>query len=147
VNEVIVSSSLIQPPEWQDKFYFFLGGNMFPDFFSFSVPDYCFHRPMLERQGYYTAEKDNKLYILLNVLGVSKKDIQIDVKAGDGDSQVLSVIGSTHNDVFDKEFEVRMSFIIRKAMQEVNWDVENGFMTLEISFNEPVKPAVKILSK
>ena len=51
------------------------------------------------------------------------------------------------NDDFDKEFSINMSFVIAKPMETLEWGVSNGFMTMTLSFKEPVKPSVKIISK
>ena len=118
---------------------------MLSDLLFFNDTDYFFHRPMLERQGYYWIEKEGKAFLLLNVLGVDDKDIDVQNNPASNGKQCLTITGNTHNEVFNKDFSVKMSFIINEPMKEVKWKTSNGFMTLEITFEEPVKPAVKIL--
>lgn len=108
---------------------------------------YFFRRPMLERKGWYSTEKDGKLVLLLNVLGVSKEDISIEVNSAPNNKQYLNVSGSTKNEFFDKDFSVKMQFLIEEPMKDISWDVKNGFLTVEITFQEPVKPSVNIIRK
>lgn len=116
-------------------------------YFDFNDDFYSFKRPMLERKGWYSAEKDGKLVLLLNVLGVSKEDISIDISSAPNNKQYLNVSGSTKNEFFDKDFSVKMQFLISEPMKDVTWDVKNGFLTMEITFQEPVKPSVNITRK
>jgi HSP20 family molecular chaperone IbpA len=123
---------------------------MFPTFFetlSFDPRSYRFHRPMLEREGYYVIEKDGKILVLLNVLGVAKEDISVDVKTTSENKELIVVNGTTKNEDFDKEFSINMSFLVGKPMETLEWDMSNGFMTMALTFKEPVKPSVKIISK
>jgi HSP20 family molecular chaperone IbpA len=117
------------------------------DLLSFDDTHYRFSRPMLEREGWYSLEKDGKLLLLLNVLGVDKKDIKLDVKSYDNNKQLISVNGTTKNEKFDKDFSINMNIIVGKPMENLEWDVENGFLTAEITFQEPVKPSVNIVRK
>jgi len=119
----------------------------FDDFFSLVPQTYRFHRPMLEREGWYSVEKDGKLLVLLNVLGVAKSDISVDVKNSDGGKQLIAISGETKNEKFEKSFSINISFLVGKPMEKIEWDVENGFLTMEVIFQEPVKPSVKIISK
>lgn len=123
---------------------------MFPTFFetlSFDPVSYRFHRPMLEREGYYLIEKEGKILVLLNVLGVEKKDISVDVKSTSENKEMIVVNGITKNEDFDKEFSINMSFLVGKPMETLEWDMSNGFMTMTLTFKEPVKPSVKIITK
>jgi len=100
---------------------------------------------MLERQGWYSLEKDGKLLVLLNVLGIKEEDLVIEVKSAENNKEMICVNGSTKDDVFDKEFSVNMNFLVGKSMEQVKTNVKNGFLTLEISFKEPVASSVKVI--
>lgn len=102
---------------------------------------------MLERQGWYSVEKDGRLLVLLNILGVDKDNLNVEVKSASDNKQLISISGNTKNEIFDKDFSVNMNFTVGKPMEELLWDVKNGFLTLDIKFQEPVKPAVKVIRK
>jgi HSP20 family molecular chaperone IbpA len=119
----------------------------FSDFFCFDDSTYRFNRPMLERQGWYSVEKDGRLLVLLNILGVDKDNLNVEVKSASDSKQLISISGNTKNEIFDKDFSVNMNFTVGKPMEELLWDVKNGFLTLDIKFQEPVKPAVKVIRK
>jgi len=119
----------------------------FSDFFYFDDSTYRFNRPMLERQGWYSVEKDGRLLVLLNILGVDKDDLNVEVKSANDNKQLISISGNTKNEIFDKDFSINMNFTVGKPMEELSWDVKNGFLTLDIKFQEPVKPTVKVIRK
>ena len=120
---------------------------MFPfsDFFWFDDSAYRFNRPMLERQGWYSKEKDGRLLVLLNVLGINEDDLNIEVTPADNGREAISVSGTTKDEVFDKEFSVNMNFLVAKPMEEIKTSMKNGFLVLDITFKEPVKSSVKII--
>jgi HSP20 family molecular chaperone IbpA len=108
---------------------------------------YWFERPMLERVGYYEKEKDGKLILLVNALGVSKEDIDVSVQPTEyATRQLIKITGKTHDETFDKDFSVKMAFYV-KPVKKIDWTESNGFITLEIEYNEPVVPDVKITRK
>ena len=80
---------------------------MFPfsDFFWFDDSAYRFNRPMLERQGWYSKEKDGRLLVLLNVLGINEDDLNIEVTPADNGREAISISGTTKDEVFDKEYD------------------------------------------
>lgn len=120
-----------------------------PNFFNDYLENtsYSFSRPWYERQGWYAIEKDEKTYILLNVLGVSEKDIDVTVDVSEQSGKhILSVKGKTHNDLIDKDFSVQMKWITN-PIKEVVKSFENGIMTLEIEYETPIKPNVKVRNK
>ena len=120
---------------------------MFPfsDFFWFDDSAYRFNRPMLERQGWYSKEKDGRLLVLLNVLGINEDDWNIEVTPADNGREAISISGTTKDEVFDKEFSVNMNFLVAKPMEEIKTSMKNGFLVLNITFKEPVKSSVKII--
>ena len=120
---------------------------MFPfsDFFWFDDSAYRFNRPMLERQGWYSKEKDGRLLVLLNVLGINEDDLNIEVSPADNGREAISISGTTKDEVFDKEFSVNMNFLVAKPMEEIKTSMKNGFLVLNITFKEPVKSSVKII--
>ena len=120
---------------------------MFPfsDFFWFDDSAYRFNRPMLERQGWYSKEKDGRLLVLLNVLGINEDDLNIEVTPADNGREAISISGTTKDEVFDKEFSVNMNFLVAKPMEEIKTSMKNGFLVLNITFKEPVKSSVKII--
>ena len=74
---------------------------MFPfsDFFWFDDSAYRFNRPMLERQGWYSKEKDGRLLVLLNVLGINEDDLNIEVTPADNGREAISISGTTKDEV------------------------------------------------
>ncbi|MFA5300333.1 MAG: hypothetical protein WC389_19285, partial [Lutibacter sp.] len=109
----------------------------------------AYTRPFYETKGSYTVEKDGKLFIVLNALGISKEDLTVEVENDQCYSgwQVLKVKGSTQNDVIDKNFSLTWSYSSPKPITKIEKTVKDGLVTLEVTFDEPVKPNVKILDK
>jgi len=119
-------------------------GDLF-DFFNFDRPSYIFNRVTKDMTPTYMIEKDGKVFVLLNALGISKEDIQVEVKSTDNQNvQHLVVTGKTHNDVFNKDYTVNMTFVSWKPMRTVEWDAKDGLVTIVVEYDEPAKPSVKI---
>lgn len=120
----------------------------FYDLFYFDTPSYFFNRATKDMYPYKAIEKDGKLFIVTNTLGVSPDDISVEVKLADNRQyQIVSVSGSTKHEILEKEYNVNMNFKVFKDIKEVNWEAKDGLLTLEILFNEPVKPAIKVIRK
>jgi HSP20 family molecular chaperone IbpA len=119
-------------------------GDLF-DFFNFDRPSYIFNRVTKDMTPTYMIEKDGKVFVLLNALGISKEDIQVEVKSTDNQNvQHLVVTGKTHNDVFNKDYTINMTFVSWKPMRTVEWDAKDGLVTIVVEYDEPAKPSVKI---
>ncbi len=117
---------------------------MFTSFFN--ATNY-FDRPFLERDGYAVKEKDGKLTMQINVLGLGKDDIEIKIiPSRTPNNQILSIEGEREDELFGT-FKVNQRFTLYKQMDEYVASLENGILNLEISFVEPVVPDVKVTWK
>jgi len=115
------------------------------DLIQFDPTYFRYHRPFREVDGYRVIEKDGKMFILVNALGVDEKDISVETISEYGGREAIVVSGSTKNEIFENESSINIKFLMRKHMEEVHWNLSNGFLTLEVSFKEPVKPSVKVI--
>jgi len=115
------------------------------DLILFDPSTFRYHRPFPEIDGYRVIEKDGKMYILVNALGVEEKDISVETISEYGGKESIVVNGSSCNEIFNKESSLNIKFLMQKHMEEVHWSLSNGFLTLEVSFKEPVKPSVKVI--
>lgn len=119
---------------------------MFNNFFDSYF--YSFNRPMYERSGWMAVEKDGKITLVVNALGVDPKDIDVTVENSDtATNQILVLSGKTHNAVLDKDFSISMKWNLYKRVREVVKSFDNGLVVLEVEFETPVKPSVLIRSK
>lgn len=116
--------------------------NFFDNYF------YSFNRPMYERSGWMAVEKDGRVTIVVNALGVSPEDINITVENSEtASNQILVLGGKTHNSILDKDFSISMKWNLYKGVREVVKSFDNGLVVLEVEFETPVKPSVLIRSK
>lgn len=117
--------------------------------FDFLSDYYFFNRPVKDMSPYKIVEKDDKATIVLNTLGISPEDIEIEVVGEDGKpySQYLKVSGKTKDELSDKEYNINMKFSIRKAVKAIDWESRNGLTYLHVKFLEPEKPKVLITRK
>ena len=74
---------------------------MYANFFGFDLDRYFFNRcGIKDMHPYRTIEKDGKLVMVLNTLGIDSKDIHVEVEAGDTSApQYLKVSGKTENPI------------------------------------------------
>lgn len=109
----------------------------------FTNDSYWFRRPFLERDGYAYREAEGKLIIKVNVLGLSKDDIDLSVKPSTKDNhQILVISGSKEDENFGK-FQVSHKFLIKNP-KSIEPSIENGILTLVVEYKEPVVPDVEI---
>lgn len=114
---------------------------MFPSLFDSSI---FFRRPILERSGYAAQEKDGKIVLKVNVVGLSTEDIRVEVEPAEYPYTSLLIIRGEREDDLFGTFKVNNRFLFRKTPKQIDSELENGFLTLTIEFDEPVKPDVKI---
>lgn len=122
---------------------------MFSDFFDFDFGKYFFNRCGIKDMHPYTAvEKDGKLVVILNTLGIDAKDIHVEAEAGDEYfPQYLKITGKTMNPITEEEHSINMRLGVRKAVENVDWENKDGLTYLEVSFAEPIKPKISISNK
>ncbi len=114
---------------------------MFPLLFDSSI---YFKRPFLEKSGYGAQEKDGKLILKVNVAGLSKDDLTVEVLDAEHPyTATLHIRGEKQDDIFGT-FKVNNRFVFRKTPKQIDSQLENGFLTLSIEFDEPIKPDVKV---
>ena len=122
---------------------------MFADFFDFDFDRYFFNRSGLKDMHPYTAvEKDGKLVVILNTLGIDPKDIHVEAETGDNYfPQYLKISGKTMNPITEEEHSINMRLGVRKEVAGVDWENKDGLTYLELSFAEPVRPKISISNK
>ena len=114
---------------------------MFPSLFDSSI---FFKRPFLERNGYAAQEKDGKIILKINVAGLSKEDLSVDVLDGEYPYSALLVVRGERADELFGLFKVNNKFSFRKVPKTISSELENGYLTLTIESDEPIKPDVKV---
>lgn len=123
---------------------------MYLDLFnSFFPVTYSFSRPFYESLGHYAIQKDGVVYIAINMLGIAKDNIEVSVENDPTRKyqHILTVKGKTYNELLDKEFAVTWRKGSLESIASVDYYIENGLLILEVKFEEPVKPSVKITAK
>ena len=107
---------------------------------------YSFSRPFQESDGFYAVEKDGKIIVTVNALGINENDIDVQVETDpeNANKQFLLVKGKTHNEILDKDFSLTWKRYSFKPFDKIDWNLKNGLLTLEIAFKSPVKPEVSI---
>lgn len=119
------------------------------DMFSFYSPAYYFSRTLKDMLPTYVTEKEGKVLVVANALGIAEKDINITVENSkwSGWKYALWIRGTTHNATLDKDFSINIPFGVNNHIKAIDWSLNDGIITLELSFDEPTQPAVKISKK
>jgi HSP20 family molecular chaperone IbpA len=122
---------------------------MFADFFDFDFEKYFFNRcGIKDMHPYRAVEKDGKLVVILNTLGIDPKDIHIEPEVGDTYfKQYLVITGKTMNPITEEEHSINMHLGVRKEIGSIDWENKDGLTYLEVSFAEPIKPKIAISNK
>lgn len=118
-------------------------------FLDFLNDDYFFNRPVKDMTPYKIVRNEDKTILILNTLGISPDDIEVEVTPGDSlyTSQYLHVSGKTKDELSDKEYNINMKFTMKKPVKKIEWESRNGLTYLSLIFVEPEKPSVSIVRK
>lgn len=126
--------------------HLFLRDILLEDFLIFEK--FFFNRPTKDMSPWQTVEKDGKLYLVVNMLGIDEKDISISVENSmNYKGQYLVIHGKTMNETLDKEYSFSSRHRVRTPIKSIDWSAKDGLVTLEIEFEQPVKPSVRITRK
>lgn len=110
----------------------------------YSKPSIWYRRPFQEVRGYSAYQKDGKLFIKYNVLGLSKDDIKIEIEPSENSNfSYLIVKGEKQDGDLDTTWQVSYQTPV-KTPENIEASVENGILTVSLQYKEPVKPDVKI---
>jgi HSP20 family molecular chaperone IbpA len=121
---------------------------MFAHLFTFDRDSYAFSRILKDMYPYQPVEKDGKLYFVVNVLGVNEKDISVQVEPTEYYNEyTLKISGSTPHKIVERNFSVNVEFTLRRKPKQIEWSLADGIMTVEVAFEEPVKPQILIVKK
>lgn len=116
--------------------------------FDFLLDDYFFSRPVKDMTPYKVIEKNGGLTIILNTLGISSEDIEVEAEsANTNGNQYLKISGKTKDDITEKEYSINIKFSVSKLMKSIDWESKNGLTYLYVSFVDPVKQLVSINRK
>jgi HSP20 family molecular chaperone IbpA len=118
------------------------------DLLSFDRPTFSFDHPTKDMSPWCQVEKDGKLYLVVNALGISEEDISVEAKGTDRQNVSLLVIsGKTFNETLERDYRTNAKFFIYRPMKHISWATKDGLLEIEIEFEEPVKPSVKITKR
>ena len=110
--------------------------------------DYFFNRPVKDMTPYKVVDRDDKTILILNTLGISADDIEVEVVPGNEYStQQLHVSGKTKDELSEKEYNINMKFTLKKPIKKIEWESRDGLTYLNLMFVEPEKPSVSIVRK
>jgi hypothetical protein len=115
------------------------------DLASFDQDYFRFRHLFREVDGYRVVEKDGKMHILINAMGIDEKDISVEHIIDNDGKETIVVGGSTKNEFFNRDSLLDMKFYMQKHVEEIHYKMFNGYLILEISFKEPVKSSVKVI--
>jgi HSP20 family molecular chaperone IbpA len=120
--------------------------SLFSDLLGLDNTKYFYSRPTKDRFPYWVDQKeDGKINLVINAVGVSEKDVQVEVKSSESPNiEYLVVKGESKNDWMDTNYSINMTFSMYRHIEEINWYTKDGLLYLEISLKQPVKPSVKI---
>jgi HSP20 family molecular chaperone IbpA len=113
-----------------------------------------FNRPVKDMQPYKWYKKDNGLVFVINTLGISKKDVSVQINTERGDPyRYLHVKGQTKMEKIDFEntVELAIRLIMDDEIEDVSYDVRDGltivYLKLKKESKEPLLKAKAIESE
>ena len=115
----------------------------------FDRNNFYFSRLTKDMQPWREVDKDGKQYLVLNFLGIDESDMDLKVEPTNEPWYPfkLTVCGKTHNDLLNTDYSTNMTFRLAKEPKDILYTLKDGLLTLEITYQEPVKPSVNISKK
>lgn len=101
------------------------------------------NRLIRDSHPYQILKEEGKDVIILNALGVSEKDIQIEVKGSDREDRTnyLYIKGETKNEITGTDYSISNRFSLNRAkVKEIKYECKDGLLYIDIFYKEePLK--------
>jgi HSP20 family molecular chaperone IbpA len=101
------------------------------------------NRLIRDSHPYQILKEEGKDVIVLNALGVSEKDIQIEVKGSDKEDRTnyLYIKGETKNEITGTDYSISNRFSLNRAkVKEIKYECKDGLLYIDIFYKEePLK--------
>lgn len=114
-----------------------------PNLFSL-LRHYKFRRMAYESQDCFAVEKDGKVYIYINALGIDKKDLDIKKSTDDYNKPVVTINCKTTDEITGGTRTLDWERSFNKEIESFDVEFKNGYLVLEVGFKTPVEPSFKI---
>jgi len=105
-----------------------------------------FNRPVKDMQPFYHQKTDTGFVIVINTLGIGKKDILVEIKTKKGDPyRYLHVSGKTKMEKinFDNNVEMAIRLLIDEELDEVAYEVKDGLTIVHLKLKNIELPELK----
>ena len=113
------------------------------DFFDLIVKNWT--RPFKEVSGYKTIETSDGYLIVVNALGIDKKDLEVKLQGN-----TLNITGTTEIEEINfnnnVSFKFDLSRVIRK-LDGIQYEVKNGLAYIYLNIKPEEKPDIQISYK
>ena len=99
-------------------------------------------RPVLEANGYKILNTDNGCLIILNVLGIGRDDLKLEIKNG-----FLVIDGKTEVKEIDFINSVNYKFNVsqlRNKVDSVDYELKNGLAYISLNYKKEKEKEIKI---
>lgn len=101
------------------------------------------NRLIRDSHPYQILKEEGKDVIVLNALGVSEKDIQIEIKGSDKEDRTnyLYIKGETKNEITGTDCSISNRFSLNRAkVKEIKYECKDGLLYIDIFYKEePIK--------
>lgn len=106
-----------------------------------------FNRPFQEVKGgiFKSSEDGSKGTVYINALGVKEEDIDISFRNGERNGTIEFMVKGESKIDDSEVFNVNVTFLVFRSVKTLKKRFENGLVILELGFNEPSQPDIKII--
>jgi HSP20 family molecular chaperone IbpA len=107
----------------------------------FGLSSYKFTRPTLDQRPYKAYPKDDGLIIVVNTLGISKKDILVELTNNGlpNGFKLISITGATKIPQTGEENKISLELILKfnVEIEKISYEVKDGFTYIYIKVESP----------
>lgn len=118
---------------------------MYSDLFDFDLIFSKWNRPIKEVNGYKILDTEKGKLIVVNALGISKKDLNVEIV-----KNTLIIEGKTEVKEIDFTNSVRFEFDISKVkdrLESIDYELKNGLVFVNLNIHIEPEKEIKISCK
>lgn len=121
--------------------------DFYDDLFSWDKPSYSFSRNVHDMSPYKLVNKDDRVLLVHNIVGINPDDIKVEEQEENG-RHFLVISGVTHSDVLNYDYKVNSKFEFKPdAFDHVSYKAANGLLEISLFKKTPDKSKKLLITK
>lgn len=121
--------------------------DFYDDLFAWDKPSYSFSRNVGDMYPYKLVNKDDRVLLVHNIVGINPDDIKVEEQEEDG-RHFLVISGVTHSNVLNYDYKVNSKFEFKpEAFDHITYKTANGLLEISLFKKAPKKNDKLLITK